>query len=282
MKRLCLVLLVIVAARCARECADSLAPQLPRAQFAPETWLIDFGLPDFRAQLVSGWGPDERWSEQQIPFVWSAGPSSVLRLNRYGQKDVKLRFRCAPKAGGQTVATFVNGALVAETALASGFAIHEIAVPAPRLRLGENQIEFRYRRPEPVAWDWLEILESHARPNMRTPHKTNDDVTVPYRSALRYELELQPERALVLDAIDVEGEIDTADRGRVVLTVRAPDRRTLATFNASPDGKPQRFSLPLAKRTRVQLEIMVLEPRAGAPAATAVILRNPRVAGQCR
>jgi len=272
-----LLLIVIAAAGCSRECADSLVPQLPRAQFAPETWLIDFGLPDFRTHLVSGWGGDERWGEEQFSFVWSAGPSSVIRANRYGSAAVRLRFRCAPKGAEQTVTTLLNGEPVATTALAPGFSIHEVTVPAPRLQTGENRIEFRYRNPEPVAWDWLEILEPHARPNMRTPRKTADAVIIPYRSALRYELDLAPKSVLVLDALDVEGEIDSADRGRVVVTVKGGQ-----PFEASPDGKPQRIPLDVGSTTHAQLEIMVLEPPTGAPAATAVILRKPRIAGQCK
>jgi hypothetical protein len=278
MKRwIALLLLVIVAAACSRKCEDSLVPALPRAQFVPETWLIDFGLPDFRIHLVSGWGADEQWGEQRIPFVWSSGPSSVLRLNRYGQAGVKLRFRCAPKTGEQVVTTLVNNEPVATTALGPGFAIHEVAVPAPRSQLGENRIEFRYRSPEPVAWDWLEILEPRARPTMRTPRKTDDAVIIPYRSALRYELDLQPKSVLVIDAIDVEGEINGGDRGRVLFTIGDAGR---PSFETSPDGKPQRITLGVVHTARV--EIMVLEPRSGAPTATAVILRKPRIVGLCR
>jgi hypothetical protein len=281
-RRVALLLLILAAARCARECADPLAPKLPSARFAPETWLIDFGLPDFRTHLVSGWGADERWGEQQVAFVWSTGSSSILRLNRYGENDVKLRFRCMPKNAPQVITTLVNGAQVAQTALAPDFAVHEIAVPAARLRLGENQIEFRYQQSGAVAWDWLEILEPRARPNMRTPHKTTDDVIMPYRSALRFELDVMPESALVIDALDVEGRIASEDRGRVLMTVRAPDGRTLASFDAAPDGKAQRFSLPPAASRRAQLEILIVAPRAGTPTATAVILRKPGVVHHCK
>jgi len=271
--------IVLAAASCRRECSDALAPHLPRAQFAPETWLIDLGHPDFRTQLVSGWGGDERGGEQQFSFVRSSAPSSVIRVNRYGAADLRMRFRCAG-AGGVTM--LVNGVTVATTALAPAFAINEVAIPASRLRIGENRIEFRYRDPQPVAWDWIEFLEPRAKPNMRTPRNENDTIVIPYRSALRFELEAAAQSALVIDGIDVEGAIESNDRGRVQLTLRSQDGHTLASFNAAPGGHLARFALPLKNRTRVQLEITALAPRAGAPAATAMKLRNPRIVVQCR
>ena len=269
--------LVIAAASCRRECSDALAPHLPRAHFAPETWLIDLGHPDFRTQLVSGWAGDERGGEQQFSFVRSSAPASVMRINRYGAADLRMRFRCA---GAQSVTTLVNGAAVGTTTLGPEFAIHEVAIPAARLRIGENRIELRYRDPRPVAWDWIEFLESRAKPNMRTPRKENGTIVIPYRSALRFDLEAAAKSALVIDGIDVEGEIESGDKGRVQVTLRSSDGRPLASFET--EARPARFALPLQNRTRVQLEITVLAPRAGAPAATAVKLRNPRIVSQCR
>jgi hypothetical protein len=284
---------------CGRECSEPLLMQFSRSEFAPETWLIDLGLPDFRTHLVAGWSGDEWWGGQQFSFVWGIGSSSVIRLNRYGTADVRLRFRCAPNEppdkGGQTIATILNGVPIATTQLRPGFAIYELAVPASRLRAGENIVEFRYRysgrpvfagttdaRPLAVAWDWIEILERGAKPNMRTARKEKDGIVMPYRSALRFPLDLEPDGTLKIDAAEVEGAIDSKDRGRMTMTLRSSDGRLLANGGAAVDARPVRLALPLKARTSAVLELMLLEPRGGTPSATGVMLRNPRIVRHCR
>jgi hypothetical protein len=284
---------------CGRECAEPLLTQFPRAEFAPETWLIDLGIPDFRTHLVSGWSEDEWWGEQQFSFVWGIGPSSVIHMNRYGTAGVRLRFRCAPNElpdkGAQTITTILNGAAIATTQLRGGFAIYDLAIPVSRLRTGENTIEFRYRysgrpgfagtrdtRELAVAWDWIEILERGAKPHMRTPRKETYGIVVPYRSALRFPLDVEPDGALAIDALEVEGAIDSKDRGRVMVSLRSSDGALLSSVSATPDARPVRFALPLRVRTSAVLEIVVLEPRGGAPSATGVTLRNPRIVHHCR
>jgi hypothetical protein len=277
-----LVVVFLFLLACHRECSDSLAAEFSRAQFARETWLIDLGMPDYRPSLVSGWGKDERWGPQRVSFVWGTHAPSVIRVNRYGTAAVRLRFRCAPN-GEQEVTTVVNGVAVATTPLAGRFAVYDIAISGARFRLGENLVEFRYRDQAPVAWDWIEILEPHAKPNLRTPKRENDTLVLPYRSALRIPLEVMPQSALVMDAIEVQGELASTVRDRIVFTIRSATGQQIATFDSSSsDDRPKRFQLPLQRRARVVLEIAVLEPQGGAPAATAVKLRNIRIVHQCR
>ncbi len=303
-----LLVVFVTASRCReRECSTALADQFSRAAFVPETWLIDFGLasspawtsiryPTHRDQMISGWSGDEQWGGEETSFVWAVGGSSVVHVDRFGSRDLQLRLRCRPHElagkGVQTVTTVFNGSAVGTTTLQPGFATYDIRIPASIVRGGRNVVEFRYRysgrpaggvndaRALAVAWDWIEITEHRIRPHKRLPRKETAAVAVPYRSAIRYNLNVEPKSALLIDGIDVEGEADPEDRGSVRITLSSRGA-ALQTITTKPEGKPVRIEIPVERRTPVELEIAVLPPRERR-SGTFVVLRSPRLAHRCR
>lgn len=292
------VVILMLSTRCRTpECSESLVTQFGRATFAPETWLIDFGLPEYRQYLLTGWSADERWADRRFSFVWATGPASAIRMNRYRISDVRLRFRCAPNSipgqERQAVSIVVNGVSVTSVQLDEGFSNHEVALPATRFRIGENIVEFRYRtwgRPAPrsvdtrdlaVAWDWIEVLESHGRPSLRSARRGEDWIAIPYRSALRFPFDEDSGAGLEVDELSVEGETGE-DPGRLQIALRSREGRLLGSFTAIPGTRHVRFRFSQSSRVNGVLEISALEPQRGAPSATAIILRNPRVVRHCK
>jgi hypothetical protein len=285
----------LAIASCSRECTEPLASQFPSSQFVPETWLIDAGVPEARPKLVSGWSEDEMWGEAGFLFVWATGPSSAIRINRYGDANVRLRFRCAPNElpdkGQQTVTTVVAGTPVATTELRSGFNIYEISVPASTMDPGESIVEFRYRysgrplspgssdtRDLAVAWDWIEILEPRARPHARMAREDQNSIILPYRAALRFPVDGTSQRAFAADAIEVDGRAQPGTAGKVLLRLLSQERRPLASITVIPESRAIRFRFPERLHERMLLEIIAIEPHGAASAAAlGVVIRNPRI-----
>lgn len=161
-----------VGCREAPTLAIDLVELLPLAELVSETQELDFGTPDVRAQLVSGWSGDETTAAGR-PFVWGLGERSVVRLVVGEPRDLKLRFRCWPAtefAEPQRVTLSLAGTEVAQATLAPRAGWYEAPLPKALLVAGENDLELHYSavharpgdvggslRGRAVGWDRLRV-----------------------------------------------------------------------------------------------------------------------------
>lgn len=282
MRRLAAQLLIVtaIAFRCGADCTIGL---LASAQCAPETRTVDMGFPSARGNLVSGWSADEVTSGG-VPVVRATSASSVLAFNRYSSRDVRLRFRAKAGEGAtEMVETLLNGVSIGATTLRSDFSINELTMPAGSLLPGRNLLEFRYGAPAGAMWDWVELVEPGSRPHRRESRMEGSSLTIPFRSALVFDVDVEPGMELAIDRVDIEGRIDTTDRGMVVITMTSDGGPDLPPLIEYPDGRAVRVAVPVVRRTRLMLRFTVFAPPDGAPMATAVRFSNPRIArrGDC-
>lgn len=152
-----------------------LAAHLELSDKWTQTTAIDFGRPDQRKFLLSGWSFDEVW-EADLKFIWGVGDRSELRFFHFQPGELSIRLTCRPLMGSDgpyttAVDVVVNGSIVSRVDLMEdAFTSHLIELPSQTVRLGENRLvlEYRGRRGTPsvspaesrdlrVAWSELEL-----------------------------------------------------------------------------------------------------------------------------
>ena len=220
-----------------------------------QTGNIDFGTPDSRDSLMSGWSVDELWAgDTSFSFVWGIGDGSELRFDRFSRGDLRLRLRCRPLVGSGGPATrairvVVNEMGVTEVELQpDGFRTYEVMIPSEYLSVGENKIAFQYgsvpleasrpygeKRDLRVAWDWLKVdsNESHGAP-LPADGMADDALMLPLKIKTDFFVELRPGSRIQWSAanawdgasassMELHIEVETDDGDRNTFVIRTPD-----------------------------------------------------------
>jgi choline-sulfatase len=160
--------IVVLLAACAgapRPVVHDLAREFEIAEVLQETPFVDAGTPVARRHLAAGWYPDEGGGSGPS-FVWSEGDASTIELFLLEPRALRAELRCRaftpPGSPDQRVEVAVNGEQVASLELGGDFAVHQLVLPAARLRAGRNRFGFRYadaRSPRElgVGDDWRRL-----------------------------------------------------------------------------------------------------------------------------
>jgi hypothetical protein len=223
--RLVLCLVAGMAATACRQAPPAPVDRVPLAAFAAalrvsaETTTVDLGEAAAGAALREGWGPPE--PGPAATFRWGAGPLSRVSFELVAARDLELRLRgwSYPFAdgGAQRVEVWINGQSVDERALGVASTAWAVAVPAARVRAGENLLELRYARwnerpdeaPWAVAWDGLRFV---ARDGRNAPmgavaiDAAGGAMTLPAGTAAETTLELPAGTRLAWDAVEPTGD----------------------------------------------------------------------------
>ena len=223
--RLVLCLVAGMVATACRQAPPAPVDRVPLAAFAAalrvsaETTTVDLGEAAAGAALREGWGPPE--PGPAATFRWGAGPLSRVSFELVAARDLELRLRgwSYPFAdgGAQRVEVWINGQPVDERALGVASTAWAVAVPAARVRAGENLLELRYARwnerpdeaPWAVAWDGLRFV---ARDGRNAPmgavaiDAAGGAMTLPAGTAAETTLELPAGTRLAWDAVEPTGD----------------------------------------------------------------------------
>ena len=199
---------LLLAGACARPepplppASEPLVDLFDRARPAIETRTIDFGEPEARERLWTGWGPDERAAERT--FAWGHGERSSLTFEIVDRRPRRLvlegwshRFGDDPP---QQVSVRVNGEEIGRRLVPAEPVRLELEVGRDVLVAGENRLELvygRHARPDAaglaraVAWDELRLTgaggDGPDAPPAATPA---GDLELPASTALEWTLEL--------------------------------------------------------------------------------------------
>jgi undecaprenyl-diphosphatase len=140
---------------------------------------IDFGHPQARAALGTGWAGDELLENSKRTFVWATGSESEMALSLPVARDYLFRLNVFPYSPKgltcQRIAVDVNGVPIAKLFLEKGWHWYGFEVPKPLVRTGVNKIKFSYdyaqRRVGPsrntdsrllsVAFDRLDVFSAN-------------------------------------------------------------------------------------------------------------------------
>lgn len=266
-----------------------------------QTGHIDFGTPDSRDSLMSGWSVDELWGGD-TSFVWGIGDSSELQFDRFSRGDLRLQLRCRPLVGtgGQATRAFhiaVNGMSVTQVELQPGdFRTYEVLIPSDSLSLGGNRIVFHYdsapleesrpfgeKRDLRVAWDWLKVdsNESHRAP---LPADGTGDyaLVLPLETRTDFFVELRPGSRIQWTAAnawdgasasstELHIEIETDGGERQTFVIRAPG---LSEKNPVSPRLP-----PVRTFARISFLAVRNSGDVGAGGAQGMALYEPRLVG---
>lgn len=220
---LCLVAGTVAACRPAPPAAP--VDRVPLAAFAgalrvsAETTTVELGEAAAGASLREGWGPPE--PGPATTFRWGAGQLSRVHFELVAARDLELRLRgwSYPFAdgGAQRVEVRVNGQPVDERAVPAASTAWAVAIPAARVRAGENLLELRYARwnerpdeaPWAVAWDGLRFVAEDGR-NAPAGAVAVDaaagGITLPAGTAAEATLDLPAATRLAWDAVEPTGD----------------------------------------------------------------------------
>ena len=198
---------------------------------------IRFGSPAAAPYLLAGWVRGGRRDTRDLPFVWSRGEASALRLPLLKARDLDLVFRCRPfrepGAQPQVVTVEVNERLVGELELGWGVREYPLQVPASYWTAGENQVVFRYaytasmgddagRREPPqlaVAWYKMRIVNGY-RSDGAEPRADNEGRQLLIPPGVRLDFDLEVPSDSVLDIADaVWPDLNRQGAGEMTLEI---------------------------------------------------------------
>jgi choline-sulfatase len=278
------------ARRAAPRKVHDLLALFPVAEVHREVAAIDFGTPQARAHLASGWYPNEREADGTT-FVWSRGEASVVEFFLAAPRDLRAEIRCEPLAvpgapGPQSIALGLNGRPLARRELAPGMRGYAFDLPRAALRAGTNRLEIRYRnvsdpvratgrRRLAVRFDALRFLPA-GPPAAEPPRLEPGALYLPYGSGVVYYLDLPAGSALALDGLAERGggEEDAAGGGRLAVAART-EAGERAERELAPGAGGRTVALPGRGERLVRLALRAAAGRAGAPGG--LVLRSPAI-----
>jgi membrane-associated phospholipid phosphatase len=109
---------------------------------------FDFGTPEVRRVLGSGWSLDELWKDGQQSVVWAEGLRSEMSAQFPSPSGYRWRMNLSPYLGKvrscQFVQVEINKTSVVKLLLEQGWHWYEFDVPAGVIRNGDNQVRFLF------------------------------------------------------------------------------------------------------------------------------------------
>ncbi len=252
----------------------NLAEQLPGADLTTEPVVIDFGTPEARASLVSGWSRDEKRAETGEAFVWSVGDRSVLRFHLGWARELTIAGDCRPfrypGAQAQQIQVELNDHPLSVLELEWGRQTIEITLPAHLQRIGDNELTLVYRaalapadvvpgskdeRRLAVAWDRFEFLGPPARSSESDPAGANGALTAPIGSTYDFFFELPAASELRYAGLELIGDgsavvrvsllEDLSDETELAVLQPTVDRGSVALHNRGGPARLRIETLPV-------------------------------------
>lgn len=214
----------------------SLIDLYPVLKFAPDT--VDISIRENLSLdvLTHGWSKLEKAHADQ-PYLWAVGDYSILKPVFLIPGDRILRVSCQafnhPRQKRQTIGIEANGTPVGEITLeaSEGWKSHDVILPGEVLRIGENEIVFRYewhgmpfelhpgardRRSLSVCFSQISFYPVLNRGgglreiNQRVPSLTVQDDILIQQGASRWSLFLRP-----LDGTRFESQVSALFAGNL-------------------------------------------------------------------
>ncbi|MCD4748321.1 MAG: sulfatase-like hydrolase/transferase [Thermoanaerobaculales bacterium] len=200
-----------------------LVDRLDSAEIWHETRVIDFGTPQARQHLVSGWGKDEGGKAVRSRGVWALGYRSSLDFYLRDARPLGLKLDCwVPAASHMTeqgMAIKVNGRALTRVELQSK-PVNKLRVEVPEtlLQAGLNRLDFIYdhmnrpcdidpesRDARPLAVFWRRLvfggLEKVEAPGAG-PDPERKTLTLPFGTQVSFFESLPPGTELSIGGFD--------------------------------------------------------------------------------
>lgn len=115
---------------------------------SPATISFDFGTPEVRRVLGSGWSLDELWKDSTQSVVWAEGLGSQMSAAFPAAAGYRWRLRLFPYKGRgpacQVVEVKINRIAVVKMLLEQGWHWYEFDVPRGVIQSGDNEVEFLF------------------------------------------------------------------------------------------------------------------------------------------
>jgi len=109
---------------------------------------FDFGTPEVRRILGSGWSSDELWKDGKQSVVWAEGPGSDMSALFPAAAGYRWRLNLFPFTGRgpacQVVEVRVNKTSVVKMLLEQGWHWYEFDVPKGVIQSGNNEVQFLF------------------------------------------------------------------------------------------------------------------------------------------
>ena len=266
-----------------------LVAELAVADQRAEVRSFDFGTPEARRTLGTGWSADEVEATTGRPFVWGVGEASVLQLPIFTPRDLDLVIRCRPFLGGGTeppqVVVELGDEPITTLDLRRGRQELRIRLPEERLVAGLNRLVFRYlrsaeARPSPrrdrrdfvLAFERLTLEENDgsepATVDLPQADLASRRLFVPVGNELIFHFDLVAGSHLAADRWSF--------RGGAGLQLRVDDlagRQVLSTV-LGPDSSP-RVELPVVGPARLMVRSLATAGQSAGGAGVA--LDGPRI-----
>ncbi len=270
-----LVLLLALACSPAAEerTVHDLTTLIERAESRAETSSLDFGSPQARAAMLSGWSYNEHDQASGEGFVWGVAPASTLTFELAWVRDLEIEFRGrAPRQASSTplrVTVLVNDSEVTVWTLGPRRRAYRTVLPAKALRRGRNTINLSYegglpdiadwpaREGSPLAGAWFSARFGDGEAPGPAGVIDSSELRLPFGVRLDYHLRVPPTSALRFAGIDGPGRLEV----EIHSDAEATPWKT--TFGPGDDPAP----LPISGETGSILRVtLAAVPNAGAGA----------------
>jgi arylsulfatase A-like enzyme len=263
----------------------------PLAEVQQEFTFLDIGTPTARRNLGRGWSHDEKFSGQDVTFVWGLGEKSALELFLFEPHDIQLVFRCLPfrfpNSPVQTISIEINGESVGQVTLQPALNEYEVTIPQTSLVSGKNRLEFRYayaRAPKDVrqgatdirrlavAWDYIRFGSDEEQARAE-PHADVESgvLYIPFGAQVDYYLILPRESVLTFDGLFLTG--DPESHLSVVVHREDGEEQVVETLQSS--AKFKAVPLPGESDQMARLSFRAVSPKRPSAASGGVILIRP-------
>ncbi len=193
-------LLTAVACSTPDRVAFDFAANLDLATIHPETRSVDVGLAKLRHHLNRGSEDGETRTDGRT-FAWGLWPESTLEFYTFDPRPAAIRFRARPSdpmAGTEPrLEVVINGHDIATISLRPGFNNYRVGLPRRRVRMGRNELVFRYgnrddealwaagsiRRSPAVAWEHVRIGPEFPFGSVRAD---SESLEIPFHTRVDY------------------------------------------------------------------------------------------------
>jgi arylsulfatase A-like enzyme len=289
--RRALPILILCLAACSpsreapRGTLHDLAALFPVADVQREVGSLDFGSPEGRSHLTSGWYRNER-DRGGDTFVWSKGEESEIEIFLAAPRDLRAEIRCAPiDTGGlpQTMQVAVNGRRLGTVAMSPGMRDYVVAVPKAMLAAGANRLTFHYgtvtapsldngRRQLAVQWDALRFRPGREPAAAPPQSDERGALHLPFGTQVTYFVEVPAAGELAIRRVVEEG----AQGGRLVVALQEEGKA--AEEREPAVGSPVRLELPGSGRRLLRISLRAVGPTP--EAGGGLLVASPVVRGE--
>ncbi len=252
----------------------------PLARHGVETTHLDFGTPEARSVLVSGWSRNYRGAGQTSTFVANTGRRGEVELEVVEPRDLELTLagRSLRSGPAPRLSVELNGEPLGEITMnRGGESPYRMAVPAGKLRIGPNRLAIVHPLPEGatnvarVAWYGIKLGEIERRGGPAVVAERNLHV-LPAGTSVEYLVDLPGGSFLSVENWQFRGDPPTAVE--VMVETDEEGSRTAAVVTTERRDSRIDLGLPGDRVARLRLRTLRLD---SASADASVALTGPVV-----